>query len=65
LKLGIIFTEDYDVPVPFPNAIRILIATVNRIDRIGEISDPDQRVSPYVAHKSITICAVYLTFKKN
>ncbi|MGL6268981.1 MAG: amidohydrolase, partial [Chitinophagaceae bacterium] len=62
LKRGMIFTEHHDAPVAFPDAIRILSATVNRVSRSGDIIGPDQRVSPYVALKSLTDWAAYSIF---
>lgn len=64
LKRGMIFTEHHDAPVANPDAIRLLHATVNRVSRSGDIIGPDQRVSPYVALKSITEWAAFAAFEE-
>jgi predicted amidohydrolase YtcJ len=65
LKRGMIFTEHHDAPVAFPDAFRILSATVNRVSRTGQVIGPDQRVSAYIALKSITEWAAYQAFEEN
>lgn len=65
LKRGMIFTQHHDAPVAFPDAFRILSATVNRVSRTGEIIGPDQRVPVYIALKSITAWAAYQAFEEN
>ena len=65
LKRGMIFTQHHDAPVAFPDAFRILSATVNRVSRSGEIIGPDQRVPVYIALKSITAWAAYQAFEEN
>jgi len=65
LKRGMIFTQHHDAPVAFPDAFRVLSATVNRVSRTGEIIGPDQRVPVYVALKSITAWAAYQAFEEN
>ncbi len=65
LKRGMIFTEHHDAPVAFPDAFRVLSATVNRVSRSGEVIGPDQRVSVYIALKSITAWAAYQAFEEN
>jgi predicted amidohydrolase YtcJ len=65
LKRGMIFTEHHDAPVAFPDAFRILSATVNRVSRTGQIIGPDQRVPVYIALKSITAWAAYQAFEEN
>jgi len=60
-----IFTQHHDAPVAFPDALRVLHATVNRVSRSGDIIGPDQRVSPYIALKSITAWAAYQGFEEN
>jgi len=54
LKRGMWFTEHHDAPVALPNSIMILHTTVNRTTRSGTVLGEDQRVSPYIALKSIT-----------
>jgi predicted amidohydrolase YtcJ len=65
LRRGMRFTEHHDAPVALPSAIMILHTTVNRTSRSGEIIGPDQRVSPYVALKSITDWAAYQYFEED
>jgi predicted amidohydrolase YtcJ len=64
LNRGMIFTEHHDAPVANPNALRVLSATVNRTSRSGIVIGPDQRVSPYIALKSITDWASYQAFEE-
>lgn len=65
LKRGMIFTQHHDAPVAFPDALRVLHATVNRVSRSGDIIGPDQRVPVYIALKSITDWAAYQAFEEN
>ncbi len=65
LQRGMLFTEHHDAPVAFPDALRVLHSTVNRVSRSGDILGPDQRVSPYVALKSITDWAAYQAFEED
>jgi hypothetical protein len=58
------FTEHHDAPVALPSAIMILHTTVNRISRSGDVIGPDQRVSPYIALKSITEWAAWQYFEE-
>ena len=52
-----VFTSHHDAPVVFPDSMRVLDATVNRVTRSGRVLGPDQRVSPAIALKSITLWA--------
>jgi len=65
LKRNMIFTQHHDAPVAFPDAPRVLHATVNRVSRSGDVIGPDQRVSAYIALKSITDWAAYQAFEEN
>lgn len=65
LNRNMIFTEHHDAPVAFPDALRVIHSTVNRVSRSGDIIGPDQRVSPYIAIKSITDWAAYQAFEEN
>lgn len=65
LKRGMIFTEHHDAPVAFPDAMRVLDATVNRVSRTGQIIGKDQGVSPYTALLSITRWAAYQYFEED
>lgn len=65
LKRGMRFTEHHDAPVALPSAIMILHTAVNRTSRSGDVIGPDQRVTPYVALKSITDWAAYQHFEED
>ncbi len=55
LKKGIRVTSHTDAPVAFPNMMMILWTTVNRVSRSGTVMEPDEKLTPYEALKSITI----------
>lgn len=57
LDAGMVFTSHHDAPVVFPDSMRVLDATVNRVTRSGRVLGPEQRVSPAIALKSITLWA--------
>ncbi len=57
LDAGMVFTSHHDAPVVFPDAMRVLDATVNRTTRSGRVLGPAQRVTPEQALKSITLWA--------
>jgi predicted amidohydrolase YtcJ len=59
LRREMVFTTHHDAPVAFPDALVILHTTVNRTSRSGDVIGPDQRVSPYIALKSITQWAAW------
>ncbi|GAB5527776.1 MAG: amidohydrolase [Roseivirga sp.] len=63
-KKGMIFTEHHDAPVTPPSATLILFAQVNRTSRSGDVIGPDERVSPYIALKSVTQWAAYQYFEE-
>jgi predicted amidohydrolase YtcJ len=65
IKRQMIFTEHHDAPVAYPDALRVLHATVNRVSRSGDVIGPDQRVSPYIGLKSITAWAAFAAFEEN
>jgi len=64
LQRGMIFTSHHDAPVVFPDAMRVLSATVNRTTRTGQVLGPDQRVDPIVALKATTLWAAYQHFEE-
>ena len=64
LQRGMIFTSHHDSPVAFPDSMRVLDATVNRVTRSGKVLGPDQRVSPLVALKAQTIWSAYQHFEE-
>ena len=57
LDAGMVFTSHHDAPVVFPDSMRVLDATVNRVTRSGRVLGPEQRVSPAIALKAITLWA--------
>nr|WP_262758357.1 amidohydrolase [Acinetobacter gyllenbergii] len=59
LNKGILFTQHHDAPIVPPSAIRVLDSTVNRKTRSGIILGENERVSPYIALKSLTHWAAY------
>lgn len=65
LDAGVTFTSHTDAPVTPPNAMRVLSATVTRETRSGRILGPDQRVSPLVALKALTIWSAKQHFEEN
>jgi hypothetical protein len=60
-----IFTQHHDAPVALPSSVMILYSVVNRISRSGDVIGPDQRISTYVALKSITEWAAYQHFEED
>jgi len=64
LAKGLRFTTHHDAPVALPSSIRVLDATVNRTSRSGAVIGPDERVSPYVALKAMTIWPAYQHFEE-
>lgn len=65
LKRGMIFTEHHDAPVALPSSMMILYTTVNRVSRSGDVIGAEQRVSPYIALKSITDWAAQQYFEQD
>ena len=65
LRKGILFTEHHDAPVIPPNSMMTLDTTVNRVTRSGVVLGADQRVSPYLALKSMTSWAAYQYFEED
>jgi len=65
MKRGMIFTSHHDAPVAFPDAIRVLSATVTRVARgSGDVVGPEHCVSPLTGLKSITLWAAYQYFEE-
>ncbi|RKG38565.1 amidohydrolase [Acinetobacter rongchengensis] len=64
LKRNLIFTEHHDAPVIPPKNMMVIDATVNRTTRTGEVLGQEQRVSPYIALKSVTDWAAYQYFEE-
>ena len=64
LAAGLNITSHHDAPVTFPNSMRVLDATVNRITRSGVILGPEQRLSPYQGLKTLTAWASHQYFEE-
>ncbi|MBS1667489.1 MAG: amidohydrolase [Bacteroidetes bacterium] len=65
IDAGINITSHSDAPVTFPNSMRVLDATVNRVTKSGRILGPDQRISVYEGLKTLTAWAAYQYFEEN
>jgi predicted amidohydrolase YtcJ len=62
---GMIFTTHHDAPVAFPDAMRVLDATVTREARgSGRVLGPQHRVDVITALKAMTIWAAYQKFEE-
>jgi predicted amidohydrolase YtcJ/putative hemolysin len=61
---GMMFSSHHDAPVAFPDAMRILDATVTRRSRSNDIIGPAQRVDVLTALKSLTIWPAYQHFEE-
>ncbi|RQO53510.1 amidohydrolase [Paucibacter sp. KBW04] len=64
LERGMIFSSHHDAPVALPSSIRVLSATVNRSTRTGQVLGADQRVTPLVGLKALTLWAAYQYFEE-
>jgi predicted amidohydrolase YtcJ len=57
---GMMFTSHHDAPVAFPDSMRVLDATVNRVARgSGKVIGPHQRVDVITGLKAMTIWAAW------
>ncbi|WP_459641444.1 amidohydrolase family protein, partial [Flavobacterium sp. CGRL2] len=65
IDAGLITTSHHDAPVTFPNSMRVLDATVNRVTRSGKILGPNQRITPYEGLKTLTEWAAIQYFEEN
>lgn len=65
IMAGLNVTSHHDTPVTFPNSMRVLDATVNRITRTGKVLGPDQRISPYDGLRTMTIWGANQYFEEN
>jgi predicted amidohydrolase YtcJ len=65
IDAGVVTTSHHDAPVTFPNSMRVLDATVNRITRTGKILGPDQRISAYEGLKSMTDWSAYQYYEES
>lgn len=64
LQENMIFTSHHDAPVALPDSMRVYGATVNRVTRSGKVLGPDQRVSPLIGLKTLTLWAAYQYFEE-
>lgn len=65
LARGMRFTQHHDAPVALPSALMILHTTVNRTSRSGAVIGMDQKVSAYMALKSMTDWAAWQYFEED
>ena len=65
LAAGLNITSHHDAPVTFPNSMRVLDATVNRVTRSGVILGPEQRLSAYKGLKTLTAWAAHQYFEED
>lgn len=65
LDAGLTITSHHDAPVTFPNSMRVLDATVNRVTRTGKVLGPDQRISAYEGLKTLTDWAAKQYFEED
>lgn len=61
---GLMITSHHDAPVTFPNSMRVLDATVNRVTRSGVVLGPDQRLTAYEGLKTLTDWAAHQYFEE-
>lgn len=59
------FSNHNDSPVVPPDMMTLTWTAVNRLTRSGKVLGPEERVSPYVALKSITDWAAYQYFEES
>jgi predicted amidohydrolase YtcJ len=65
IDAGLTITSHHDAPVTFPNSMRVLDATINRVTRSGKILGPDQKITPYEGLKTLTDWAAYQYFEED
>ncbi len=65
IDAGLTITSHHDAPVTFPNSMRVLDATVNRVTRSGKTLGLDQRLTAYEALKTHTEWASIQYFEEN
>jgi len=59
------FTTHNDTPIPPPDMMRLMWASVNRITRSGQVLGADQRITPEQALRSITLNAAHQYFEES
>ncbi|MEX0273098.1 MAG: amidohydrolase, partial [Flavobacteriaceae bacterium] len=62
---GLTITSHHDAPVTFPNSMRVLDATVNRVTRSGQILGSNQKLTPYEGLKTLTEWAAIQYFEED
>lgn len=63
LAQGMMFSIHHDAPVTFPNSMRVFDSAVNRTTRTNYVIGPDQRISPEVALKAMTLWPAWQHFE--
>jgi predicted amidohydrolase YtcJ len=63
LDAGMMFSIHSDAPVTFPNSMRVYDSAVNRTTRSGYVLGPDQRISPAIALKAMTLWPAWQHFE--
>jgi predicted amidohydrolase YtcJ len=63
-SIGLRFSNHNDAPVVPPDMLVLAWTAVNRTSRSGVVLGPDERVSPLVALKAMTIWAAYQYFEE-
>ena len=64
MKHGMMFSSQHDAPVAFPDTMRVLSATVNRVTRSNQVLGSEHRVEPIVGLKAMTLWAAYQHFEE-
>tara|TARA_R110002020_G_scaffold411866_2_gene621458 strand:- start:3 stop:1715 length:1713 start_codon:yes stop_codon:yes gene_type:complete len=64
IDAGLTITSHHDAPVTFPNSMRVLDATVNRVTRSGKVLGADQRITVYEGLKTLTDWAAFQYFEE-
>jgi predicted amidohydrolase YtcJ len=64
MKSGMRFSSHHDAPVAFPDTMRVLSATMNRVTRSNQVIGPEHRVDPLIALKAMTLWAAYQHFEE-
>lgn len=65
LNAGLLLTSHHDAPVTFPNSMRVLDATVNRVTRSGKVLGKDQCLTPYEGLQTFTHWAAIQYFEED
>ena len=65
LDRGMMFGSHHDAPVAFPDAMRVLSATVTRKTRTGRVLGPQHRIPVATALKALTIWPAWQHFEED